>query len=321
MRLFILALEGVFDTGLTAILDAFSIANSLSTAHFSGTPRFDVTTVGVRRHVRTAHGLTVPVEPIKPASRPDWVLIPAVLAASPEDLAAKLDRADMHEARAQLLKWSARGTRIGAACMGTFILAGTGLLDHRQATTTWSLSPFFRQRFPNVELDESRMVVPCDIGVTAGAALGHLDLALWLIRQSSPELAGIVSHYLTADLRHSQTPYIIPNHLAHADPLILQFERWARRNLKAGFSLQHAAKAIATSARTLQRRCDAVLGKSPLAYFQDLRVEHAQALLKHDSYDIEAIAAQVGYADGATLRTLLRTRLGRGVKEIRAGFE
>ena len=321
MRLFILALEGVFDTGLTAILDAFSIANSLSTAHFGGTPRFDVTTVGVRRSVRTAHGLTVPVEPIKPASRPDWVLIPAVLAASPEDLAAKLDRADMYEARAQLLKWSTRGTRIGAACMGTFILAGTGLLDHQQATTTWSLSPFFRQRFPNVELDESRMVVPCDIGVTAGAALGHLDLALWLIRQSSPELAGTVSHYLTADLRHSQTPYIIPNHLAHSDPLILQFERWARRNLKSGFSLQHAAKAIATSARTLQRRCDAVLGKSPLAYFQDLRVEHAQALLQRDSYDIEAIAAQVGYADGATLRTLLRTRLGRGVKEIRAGFE
>jgi len=321
MRFFILALEGVFDTGLTAILDAFSIANSLSTAHFSGTPRFDVTTVGVRRHVRTAHGLTVPVEPIKPASRPDWVLIPAVLAASAEDLAAKLGRADMHEARAQLLKWSARGTRIGAACMGTFILAETGLLDHQQATTTWSLSPFFRQRFPNVELDESRMVVPCDIGITAGAALGHLDLALWLIRQSSPELAGIVSHYLTADLRHSQTPYIIPNHLAHADPLILQFERWARRNLKAGFSLQHASKAIATSARTLQRRCDAVLGKSPLAYFQDLRVEHAQSLLQRKSYDIEAIAAQVGYADGATLRTLLRSRLGRGVKEIRAGFE
>ena len=138
MRLFILALEGVFDTGLTAILDAFSIANSLSTAHFGGTPRFDVTTVGVRRNVRTAHGLTVPVEPIKPASRPDWVLIPAVLAASPEDLAAKLDRADMHESRAQLLKWSARGTRIGAACMGTFILAETGASPYQSSIAPYS---------------------------------------------------------------------------------------------------------------------------------------------------------------------------------------
>ena len=126
--------------------------------------------------------------------------------------------------------------------------------------------------------------------------------------------------YLTADLRSSQAPFIIPNRLADADPMILSFERWARQNLKDGFSLQNASTALATSARTLQRRCDAVLGKSPLAYFQDLRVEHAQSLLHGESRDVEAIAAEVGYADGATLRTLLRNRLGRGVREIRAGF-
>jgi transcriptional regulator GlxA family with amidase domain len=115
-----------------------------------------------------------------------------------------------------------------------------------------------------------------------------------------------------------QATYIIPNHLAQADPLILRFEQWARENLKKGFSLQKAAKALATSARTLQRRCDAVLGKSPLAYFQDLRVEHAQSLLHGNDVDIEEIAAEVGYADGATLRTLLRERLGRGVRDLRA---
>jgi len=321
MRIFILALEGVFDTGLAVTLDAFSVATSMSAALFGGTPRFDVTTVSLRRMVRTAQGFTIPAHSVKPASKPDWVIIPAVLASSPEDLFAKLERTDMREAQAQLLKWSARGTRIGAACMGTFILAETGLLNQQQATTTWSLAPFFRQRFPEVSLDESRMVVPCETGVTAGAAMGHLDLALWIIRQTSPELARTVSRYLTADLRSSQAPFIIPNHLAQADPLILRFERWARTNLKDGFSLQDASKALATSARTLQRRCDAVLGKSPLAYFQDLRVEHAQSLLHDDSQDVEAVAAAVGYADGATLRTLLRNRLGRGVREIRAGFE
>jgi transcriptional regulator GlxA family with amidase domain len=321
MRIVILALEGVFDTGLTVTLDAFATASSLSAKLFGGTPRFDVTTVGIRRKVRTSQGLTVPVQPIKPASKPDWVIVPAVIANSPEELIAKLERADVRDARSQLLKWSAKGTRIGAACMGTFILAETGLLDQQEATTTWSLAPCFRQRFPQIQLDESRMVVPCDIGVTAGSAMGHLDLALWIIRQASPELAGTVSRYLTADLRSSQVPYIIPNHLAQADPMILRFERWARLNLKDGFSLQDASKSLATSARTLQRRCDAVLGKSPLAYFQDLRVEHAQSLIHLDGRDIEAIAAEVGYADGATLRTLLRNRLGRGIREIRAGFE
>jgi transcriptional regulator GlxA family with amidase domain len=321
MRIQVLALEGVFDTGLTVTLDAFSTANSLSARLFGGTPRFDVTLVGVRRKVRTSQGLTVPVQPIKPASRPDWVILPAAIADTPEELFEKLERADVREAKSQLLKWNSRGARIGAACMGTFILAGTGLLDHQEATTTWSLAPFFRQWFPQVQLDESRMVVPCDIGITAGSAMGHLDLALWIIRQTSPELAGIVSRYLTADLRSSQAPFIIPNHLAQADPMILHFERWARLNLKDGFSLLDASKALATSARTLQRRCNAVLGKSPLAYFQDLRVEHAQSLIHRDGHDIEAIATQVGYAEGATLRTLLRNRLGRGVREIRAGFE
>ncbi|MBB5056511.1 transcriptional regulator GlxA family with amidase domain [Granulicella aggregans] len=321
MRITVLALDGVFDTGLAVTLDAFSTAASLSAMLHGGTPRFDVTTVSTRRKVRTAQGLTVPVQPIKPASKPDWVIVPAVIASTPEQLFTKLERPDVREAISQLLKWSAKGSRIGAACMGTFILAETGLLDHQESTTTWSLAPFFRQRFPQVQLDESRMIVPCDIGVTAGSAMGHLDLALWIIRQASPELAGTVSRYLTADLRSSQAPFIIPNHLAQADPMILRFERWARLNLKDGFSLQNASKALATSSRTLQRRCDAVLGKSPLAYFQDLRVEHAQSLLHRDSHDIESIAAEVGYADGATLRTLLRNRLGRGVREIRAGFE
>jgi transcriptional regulator GlxA family with amidase domain len=103
-------------------------------------------------------------------------------------------------------------------------------------------------------------------------------------------------------------------------PLGLRFERWAPDHLKDGFSLQEAAKALATSARSLQRRCQAVLGKSPLSYFQDLRVEHAQSLLHGSGLDLDAIAAQVGYIDGATLRTLLRQRLGRGVRDLRGGL-
>lgn len=162
------------------------------------------------------------------------------------------------------------------------------------------------------------MLVPSDIGVTAGAAMGHLDLTLWLIRKASPELAALVSRYLLADIRSSQAPYIIPNHVAQEDPLIFRFEKWAREHLQEGFSLEDAADALATSPRSLQRRCQAVLGKSPLSYFQDLRVERAQSLLHGSGLDLDAIAAEVGYVDGATLRTLLRQRLGRGVRDLRA---
>jgi transcriptional regulator GlxA family with amidase domain len=246
------------------------------------------------------------------------VIVPALSTGTPELLVPALERPDVKAAKAQLLKWHTGGAQIAASCIGTFILADAGLLDRQEATTTWWLALLFRQRYPNVMLDESRMLVPSDVGVTAGAAMGHLDLVLWLIRKASPELAAVVSRYLLADIRRSQAQYIIPNHLAQADPLIQRFERWARGHLKRGFSLQEAAAALATSARTLQRRCEAVLGKSPLSYFQDLRVERSQSLLHGSGLDLDAIAAEVGYVDGATLRTLLRQRLGRGVRELRA---
>ncbi len=249
------------------------------------------------------------------------MIVPALNATTPTTLVPALERPDVLQAKAQLLRWHSKGVQIGASCIGTFLLADAGLLDQREATTTWWLAPLFRQRYPNVLLDETRMLVPSDVGVTAGAAMGHLDLALWLIRKVSPELAALVSRYLLADIRTSQAVYIIPNHLAQTDPLILRFEGWAREHLQDGFSLQEAAKALATSPRSLQRHCQAVLGKSPLSYFQDLRdlrVERAQSLLHGSGLDVNAIAAEVGYVDGATLRTLLRERLGRGVRDLRA---
>jgi transcriptional regulator GlxA family with amidase domain len=318
MRIAILALEGFWDTGLTVTLDALKLADAFSASQMSGKLRFDVSIVGVRKRVRSGQGFPIPVKAITPDLKPDWVIVPALNTSRPERLVPALERRDVNQAKEQLRKWHAAGARIAAACIGTFVLAETGLLDQREATTTWWLAPLFRQRYPNVLLDESRMLVPSDFGVTAGAAMGHLDLALWLIRQASPELASVVSRYLLADLRSLQAAFIIPNHLAQADPLIQRFERWARDHLKEGFSLQQAADALATSARTLQRRCETVLGKSPLSYFQDLRVERAQGLLRGTGLDIDAIAAEVGYVDGATLRTLLRERLGRGVRELRA---
>ncbi|MBV8683992.1 MAG: helix-turn-helix domain-containing protein [Caulobacteraceae bacterium] len=317
MRIAVLILDGAFDIGFTSVLDSFRVANNLAAQQ--GEPRlFKVSTFGMRRKVRSSGGLVIPVEPIPADYKPDWVIVPALGASTPQLLVPALERPDVKDARSVILKWRADGAQVAASCIGTFVVAETGLLDHRESTTTWWLAPLFRQRYPNVRLNESRMIVPTDIGVTAGAAMGHLDLALWLIRKSSPELAAMVSRYLLADVRTAQGPYIIPNHLAQADPLILKFERWAREHLHEGFNLQDAAIAIATSPRSLQRRCQDVLGKSPLSYFQDLRVERAQNLLQGTSLDVDAIATQVGYVDGATLRTLLRQRLGRGVRDLRA---
>lgn len=96
-----------------------------------------------------------------------------------------------------------------------------------------------------------------------------------------------------------------------------KFERWARARLSEGFSLDQAADAVGASKRTLARRLQQVLGKTPLSYFQDLRVERAVHLLKTSGKSPDEIAPLVGYADGVTLRALLRQKLGRGVRELR----
>ena len=316
MRVSVLALDNVFDLGLSAVLDAFQTANELIETSGLNVPRFEVKIVGVRRAVKTSQGLTVPVQDVS-SRAPDCVVVPAIGFKMPVPLEAALARPDIRDAAGALRQWARRGATMTAACIGTFVMAESGLLDNHQATTTWWLAPLFRKRYPNVLLDESNMVVKSGRFVTAGAALSHMDLALWLVRGVSPQLASLTAKYLIVDSRPSQSVYALTDHLIHSDPIVQRFESWARARLARGFSLDHAAQAVGASKRTLARRMQSVLGKSPLSYFQSLRVERAVHLLKTGSASVEEVAGRVGYADGATLRTLLRRQLNIGIKEIR----
>jgi transcriptional regulator GlxA family with amidase domain len=318
MRIFVLALDGVFDTGLTTVLDSLTMANGLGSATGVASVGFDITVVGMRPTVHTALGMQVPVRDMSSAPAPDWVVLPALNRMTAEALVPVLGRDDVVDALGALRSWRSGGARVAAACTGTFVLAESGLLDGGKATTTWWLSPLFRQRYPHVHLDAHRIVVPSGAAVTAGAALSHLDLALWLIRNNSPELAALVAKYLVYDTRLSQSSYAISDHIAHSDPLVEQFDRWVREHLDTAIALDVAADALATSTRTLTRRLQAVLGKTPIEYIQDLRIERAIHLLRTTRLTVDRIAEQVGYADGHTLRTLLRRRLGKGVRELRA---
>lgn len=199
MKIQIFALDGAFDTGLAAVLDTFTTANELSEMAGRRSPRFDVSVVGMRRKVRTSQGLTVPVAVPNPDARPDWIVVPAIGFKTPDPLQRALDRPDIADAARALRHWSDGGARMAAACIGTFVLAESGLLDHEIATTTWWLAPLFHQRYPDVRLEASRMVVASGRVLTAGAALSHFDLALWLVRQASPDLAALTARYLIVD--------------------------------------------------------------------------------------------------------------------------
>src|SRR5215470_11320303 len=106
MRVNVLVLDKVFDTGLATVLDALQTANELIAMADFAVPRFEVRVVGVRKAVKTAHGFTVPLD-AKGWSSPDCVVLPAIGFKMPEQLEKALERPDVADAGA-FLRRSAR---------------------------------------------------------------------------------------------------------------------------------------------------------------------------------------------------------------------
>jgi transcriptional regulator GlxA family with amidase domain len=316
MEIAILVDDGVFDSGLAGILDVLDNANALG-EEISEPPSWNVTTVGFRSQVRTGAGHLVTTKPVAHVEAADLVVVPARSARKPADVLDYVGGDQSLPVRKLLTRTRERGTAIASACAGTFVLAETGILDGRRATTTWWLSPAFRNRYPAVQLEQEQMVIASDGITTAGAAFGHVDLALAIVRYRSPTLADLVARYLVLDERPSQSAYIIPSALAQSDPTVAAFERWTRARLAEPISIPRAAKSIGVSERTLQRSVQRALGTSPIRFVQDLRIERASHLLRTTGLSLETIARKVGYEHANTLRVLLRERTGKTTPALR----
>lgn len=312
-----MAYDGVFDSGLCAALDVLEAANAMRGELPQPPPAWNVTTIGFSRQVRTGAGHIVTAEPASVADTADLLLVPALAERRPDALLERVAGPDLAEVRTLVAERRGLGTPVASACTGTFLLAESGILDGRRATTTWWLAPVFRRRYPTVALDETSMVITSQGVTTAGAAFGHVDLALAVVRMASPALADLVARYLVVDERPSQSAYTIPSALAQSDPLIAAFERWARLHLDTPNSLTEAAQALGVSERTLQRTLRRVLNTTPVRFVQDLRVEQATHLLRTTDLSLETIARKVGYEHAATLRTLLRDRTGATTAGLR----
>ncbi len=308
--------DGIFDSGLAAILDILDNANALG-AQICDPPTWNVTLVGPASPVRTGAGLLVAPRSFEYGQGADLLVVPARAETEPSALLDYVAGAASLPVRDLIAKARERGTAIASACAGTFLLAEAGILDGLRATTTWWLSPAFRTRYPRVELDYSQMVVSCDGVTTAGAAFGHIDLALAIVRAGSPALADLVARYLVVDERPSQSAYTIPTALAQSDPTVAAFERWIREHLAERFSMPDAAKAIGVSERTLQRSVQRTIGTSPIRFVQDLRIERARHLLRTTDWSMETISRKVGYEHAHTLRVLLRERTGKTTSALR----
>ncbi|MFI6408245.1 GlxA family transcriptional regulator [Streptomyces sp. NPDC050548] len=317
MKVAVAVYDGVFDSGLSAVLDVLSNANALGGQLHESSPTWDVTLVGPGPRARTRAGLLVAPEPLELADTADLLVLPALGESDPSALIDHVGGEVSRPVRDLIVRTRARGTTIASACAGTFLLAEAGVLDGLRATTSWPLSPTFRDRYPEVELDHSRMVISCEGVITAGAAFGHVDLALTIVRAASPALADLVARHLVVDERPSQAAYTIPSALAQNDPTVAAFELWAREHLTEPIGIPVAARAIGVSERTLQRAVRRTVGTSPIRFVQDLRIERASHLLRTTDLSLETIARTVGYEHPNTLRVLLRERTGKTTSALR----
>lgn len=241
----------------------------------------------------------------------DVVVVPGVSAATEAGVEGLLARADTARGLSVLARAAANGAMVAASCSATFVLAATGLLAGRDATTTWWLVPTFARRFPDVTVRADRMVVESARVLTAGSAFAHADLMLAIIaRIASPALAHMVARYLVLDERVSQARYMVLDHLRSADPILRTLERYIVANLARQLTLDELARATATSMRTLARRVEAGLGMTPQQFAQRVRVSHAAHLLETTRASVDEVAARVGYADAAAFRRVFRRHLG-----------
>ncbi|WP_435260482.1 GlxA family transcriptional regulator [Streptomyces sp. 1222.5] len=317
MRIAVLVLEGVFDSGLASALDVLGTANELRSQTDQPPPAWDIHVVGFAEHVVTGAGHVVSTKPATDV-KPDLWLVPALSEKDPQRL-VDLVTSDVHApARDLLTEAEAQGTPIAAACTGTFVLAEAGVLNSRRATTSWWLAPAFRQRYTHVTLDETNMLVNDGGVTTAGAAFAQVDLALAVVRSRSPQIATLVARYLVVDDRPSQAPFMIPSLLANTDPLVSAFEQWLRINLAEPLRMTDAARAIGTSERTLQRTVRRVMGCSPVEFAQDARLDQAIHLFQTSGLSADAIARQVGYENASSLRRILRSRRHLSPSALRA---
>jgi transcriptional regulator GlxA family with amidase domain len=310
----ILALDGALASSVTITIDVLAVANRIC-LKLGRPPAFDVRLTGSGAHLFRPF-LAFPEGT---ADRPELLILPAQGFSKAACYRTRLAEPDVEEARAAVTAAFNDGAHITSSCTGTLLLASSGLLAGRRATTAWWLAPVFAELFPEVMLDTSQLVLTDGELTTAGAAMAQMDLMVGVVaRYAGAEIAESCARRMVLDERRSQTPYLAIGLLAAGDDGVAKAVAWARPRLAQKLDVADLAAAAGQSARTFARRVVAATGLSPIQFLQQLRVERAIELIQSTQSPFEDIAYQVGYSDPSTLRALIRRVSGAGPRDLRA---
>jgi len=282
-------------------------------------PRFHVTTASANgRAVRCDGPIKIqPDAALAEIRNTDLIFIPTT-GLSVDDVVAR------NEPVVPWLKhWRKRGAAVASVCSGVGLVAATGLLDGRRATTHWALADRFRQMYPRVKWMPELMVTE-DRGFYCGGGVhAAMDLSLYLVEKFCGHDVAMQSAkaMLIETPRAWQSGFgIVPLKTEHRDESISKAQEWLHENFHREFPLEEPAKRVGMSLRNFVRRFKQATGDSPRIYLQKLRVAAAKRLLESDHRTVQEISGAVGYQDVAFFRQLFQRHAGVSPSAYRERF-
>jgi AraC family transcriptional regulator, transcriptional activator FtrA len=208
---------------------------------------------------------------------------------------------------------AARGARIATLCSGVFVLAASGLLDGKRATTHWRYAEALAARHPAIEVTPDVLYVDNGRMLTAAGSAAGIDLCLHIVRQDfGVEAANSVARRLVVPPhRDGGQAQFIPRPV----PRSREGERlgalldWIEANPADDLSVAALAARAGMSARTFQRRFEATTGRSPGDYVVQARLARAQSILEaRPDLPLDDVAALAGFGSAETMRHHFRKR-------------
>jgi len=214
-----------------------------------------------------------------------------------------------------------QGAQIVSICTGAFVLAATGLLDNKRATTHWACERTFKTLFPQVLLNTNALITQDGSLLCSGGASAYQDMTLLLVRQYyGDQIAHQCAKAILIDLdRQQQSRYAqFQPSRQHNDSLVHNVQDWLEKNVTTQFTIASLATQVHLSERQFKRRFKLAIGDSPLIYIQALRIEIAKHSLENSNENIAAIGHKSGYEDTRFFRQLFKRHTGLSPSEYRS---
>jgi transcriptional regulator GlxA family with amidase domain len=255
-------------------------------------------------------------------SAPDSPPTPTVLLI-PGNTRAPFEGARESPLIAWLREQHSRGVILAAACGGVFILARTGLLEGRQATTHWAFSEQFATQFPEVLTETDRMVIDYGDVMTGGGVLAWADLGLRVTeRLLGPTVMIDTARYMNIDPPGREQRFYsgFAPRTKHGDEAILKAQHWLSARRERPIAIAEMARRVGLAPRTFLRRFVQATGMKPTEYQQRLRMSRARELLEFSRVNLDEVAARVGYQDVGGFRRVFRRIVGLTPSDYRRRF-